>query len=50
MMDGIDRIFDLEAPHPTYDELRRFYSTYLSDLYRLHDMVQRIDGRSTGTG
>lgn len=50
MVDGIDGIFDRAAPHPTYDELRRFYSTYLEDLYRLHDMVQRIDGGTAPAG
>lgn len=50
MMDGIERIFDPAAPHVTYDELRRFYAFYLKDLYRLHDMVQRIEGGTARTG
>lgn len=41
MLDGLEGLFDPDAPTHSYDALIAFYAPYLRDLYRLRDMVQR---------
>jgi uncharacterized protein YndB with AHSA1/START domain len=48
MMDRLEATFDDGAPRPAYDELCRFYASYLTNLYRWHRMVQPSDERQTG--